>query len=302
MTTAVIKLSNNLSFNSNSREQPNKFQFFTHQRVENIMKAALIELAFAFVLTALTSCFVATGTGVIILGAVAVTSLSMNILIRGSIEWTMDVAKKEPGNKIINIFTSILKNFLAYDFAVLTLLTGNTLIHEFGHYVSFRTLFTLKHPPVITVTPISGASTDCMITGLSSVGESLGMKNARLFTSAAGTLSSLIAAIIGILAAHLVKKKYPEASRYLNAMAIISVAHHSFYALSALWSTLASNPGHDFAYLANGGISPIICALTIIAIPLIVKGGLLLVDMVKGYGAFSVSKSNQQAVITYIKN
>lgn len=155
-----------------------------------------------------------------------------------------------------------------------------TLIHETGHYLAVKALYE-KGNPTMSVVPFGDGVTKYKISPLSGLGKCIGASGADNIVAGAGAGVVVLLSAIAIGVAHKYKKKNVYLSRSLLVGAITAIAHHVFYALSALGEVITKKTGHDFIRLWAGGVHPIISVIAIIAIPLIVKGSMMLYDYCK---------------------
>jgi len=245
--------------------------------IENIAKKALKEFAVMFLISAVTLYLTAAPIGVLVLLADIVTVVAINALIRYVLEKykNHEIIKRNP----------VVKYLAPAVYCMFDMKTRDVVVHESGHALSARWLYQLKSPPNIEVFPsdpvikmpfkrqVGGGVTRVVIKGYTIAGKFFGPVKSQIIFAAAGAASSIFCAVFHIILAHRVRKTNPELSRYLNMTAITSIANHTLYALSAIGNT-TKNYGHDFIRLAMLGVNPLICAIVIVAIPVIVKLGL----------------------------
>lgn len=169
--------------------------------------------------------------------------------------------------------------FCPATFALIDYQARGIVTHEAGHTLAALALY--RNPrPTLTVTPYQGGLTSYFPQHLSTLGQKVGEKAANLIVTGAGAGISLIFSTIALAFSRKYRESHPEASRYLLATAITNIAAHIFYALSAFW-TSKKDLAHDFISLWAGGIHPIVSIIAMVAIPLIVRGGMLLYDQLK---------------------
>lgn len=152
--------------------------------------------------------------------------------------------------------------------AFIDLRTFGVLRHEFGHYAAVRLLLDNVNPSIVINSDGSGG-TIWKGMHLSSLGEALGKTNCKILIAVAGPLLAIASSSLLIISAACIAKKNPELSCHLVAMAVMGIAHHVFYALTALLQEKLS-PGHDFFPIWQlGNIHPIVAAVAMVAIPLL---------------------------------
>lgn len=229
----------------------------------NNFKSNLTELSVSLAYTAMTLPFVVTGVGQISLLVGVVSCVAFNALLR---EMTSD-APYEPETKLLRYLRAL--TFSRVDSA-----TRDVLTHEMGHDIAAKTLFRHANPS-ITVFPFEGGVTHWSPgRGLTELGAYFGKKNSRLIVAGAGAGAALLFSMGHMIAAHKVSETNPEASAYLLVSALMSIANHVIYALTALVDIGPS--GHDFIQLAQGGIHPLAAAGFLIAVPLLLQMSLYL--------------------------
>ncbi|MCD4783020.1 MAG: hypothetical protein K8T10_04220 [Candidatus Eremiobacteraeota bacterium] len=97
--------------------------------------------------------------------------------------------------------------------------------------------------------------------GLNERGQAIGKNGVQAIVSAAGCIAEEIPTLIGFAAGFKMRKKFPVAGYTLMAMAGLHHFATSMYPISALWTTTANKPGHDWARFAEStGIHPLLTA------------------------------------------
>ncbi len=158
-----------------------------------------------------------------------------------------------------------------WSFTFITGMNTSTLIHETGHALAAKAVYQNAHPS-IEVFPFFGGITRFHGDKLSRFGQKLGENKSIGLVTAAGPLLSLSVSLSALTTSLLIKKKYPNASRYLLATSISDFFFHGAYALSAL-RTPRTELAHDFVRLATLGIHPIAATAAIAAAPILVTLG-----------------------------
>lgn len=239
--------------------------------VTDIAKISLLELATGIVIAAVVSPFmmpagvvsVLITTVNVVLANVAlrvVQAFNRFLLERGSQQGSIFKCQKK--------FDTLSNDYAAWSFASLDR-NRDTLTHEWGHYTAFKTLY--QGDASIQVNPFQGGSTSFTIKGLNPLGNLLGERVSMGVLAAAGPLFSMITSLGLIAMGHFQEKESPKLAPYMKAMAAQSLIEHILYALSAYWD---HSPGHDFALLAQLGVPPIVAAITLVALPILLKAGL----------------------------
>lgn len=250
----------------------------SREMINEIAFAALKELAAGMLMASIASIFLATPASASVFFISAIAIVILNVAIRSvSVYLAHRIAKMPPEkNKTVLKTIIIFCEYLApLNFSILANSTTDTLIHEGGHALAASALY--QNPkPKIEILPFKGGVTSWYMTPLSKLGEFFGAKNSRLIVSAAGPAAGILASTVELGIAHSCRKKHPRLSRYLNVMAIVNIAQHVLYAASAF--AVKNAPGHDFVFLWLGGIHPVASIVTMVALPLIVKGSLFLYD------------------------
>lgn len=226
----------------------------------------LKELVVSLALAGATIPFVATGIGQIALLATAITTAGFNALVR-TCELDIDSNSNLPKTAKTG-----MRYARAATFSILDGTTRDVLTHEMGHALAAKALFIGANPKV-TIFPLTGGVTHwAPWKGLTSLGQYFGASQSRLIVSAAGAGFALLFSLGFLIAAHGTTTSNPETSTYLFTSAIMSIAGHFTYAISALAGSGSS--GHDFIALAKGGIHPLVAAAFIVAVPLALQLGL----------------------------
>ena len=227
-----------------------------------IAKATLKELAVALAFAGVASFFVATTVQAGILFTTAITVVAINILIRTCGAFFHAQSWRIPAT---------ICNYLApYTFSTIDQRTRDVLIHEAGHALAAKALF-VDAAPRITISAVGTGSTSFVAADLTHLGKYFGKRDSELIVAAAGPALAVITSSAHLAVAHLIRKKYPTLSRYLQVTAIVSVWEHVKYAFSAL-SVHRYFGSHDFVALKLGGIHPITAIIGMVALPLLVQG------------------------------
>lgn len=273
---------------------------FKSNLIKEIVKKTLIELAVALAFTAAACFFVATPIGMATLLLCSIAAIAINIILRSVNAYCINRLyllkyDNSPAALEKKARFQMISNFLQYlvPTSFSTLVDANTrelIVHEGGHALAAQIL--VKNPnPRITINPLQGGQTTYRIGALSKVGEFFGRENSKLLIAAGGPALAVGAATVAFGTSYALRKSNPELSRYLRVIAIDSIVQHAFYAVSALW-TSAARTSHDFVRLMAGGIHPIAAAVSIIALPLIVRIGFFIYDKVKEKAAAKAAQRN----------
>lgn len=267
---------------------------YTHHAIEPSIGASLVhdvaistfkEMMISATMTAITCYFVAS-TAIPLLLTTAINMVAINCLIRGLTAYQQYKLyqleqQNDPNN---NAEIAFLKKNIRLGqwicpmhFACLDQTTSAILLHEVGHAMVARGIYQNANPR-IEIFPLNGGITRYQAGPLTKLGKFVGEENSDLLVTAAGPAFGIIGATIQIALSHLTKKDYPEASKYLLVAGISSIAQHIIYALSALWAR-RKDPGHDFLQLWKvGNIHPIVSIISMVALPILVKGILVATD------------------------
>jgi hypothetical protein len=237
---------------------PNKSEL-----IRTIALDTLAELAISLTIWAPVSFFAATPISAAALLALSLVQVAVSAIFR----------YLEATGKTANFPSWFPKatEFNSGAFAFVAAKRGQTLIHEGGHALAAKALFQNANPRV-TVYPLSPSamgSTEYFSGSLTSFGKRLGKEKSLALVAAAGPIVSLSLSSILFTTGLAIKQSYPKISAYLTAAALQDFATHFFYALSAYWATHST---HDFVRLAGIGISPLMVAVTMAAVPLLIYG------------------------------
>jgi len=284
----ILSCLHTIKSKQSSLNKPISDRDMKRQLIKQVALRSLAELAVSCVLFGVTAAFVATPVGILTLAAGAATIFVINTVVRSALaKLTYDVYKLEQDQtkdtqdkaKDIKKVMKYLNYITPTNFALLSVGTSDTLIHEGGHALASKLLFRDSHPRV-EINPFKGGVTYHSTAQLSKLGEFFGYSNSRLIVSGAGSALSVFGSCLNLIAAHKLRKKNPEISRYLTAMAVMNITQNCFYALSALWEANPSG-GHDFVRLALGGVHPVAAVVSMVALPLLFKGSLIAYDLIK---------------------
>lgn len=262
-----------------------------HELVTAVAYATLKEFVVSMAFTAISLFFVASAAS----GALLITGAFLIVIFNAAVRGIAAKAKYEafllkdlPAGDSVRLdaekfaarMETAVDHICPITFATIDSNTRDLVTHEAGHALATYAVY--KNPmPSITIQatqPFSAGGVTRFYPGqLTGFGEKIGRTNASSLVAAAGPAMSLTFSCVNLVVAHKIKDSHPRLSLYFLAAAITSIAQHVLYALSALWMT-GGDLGHDFIRLWAGGVHPIISAITLIAIPLLVKGALLLYD------------------------
>jgi len=253
--------------------------------IKEVAIKTLKELGVCLACAGVTLLFVSSisvGQGLLV---AAVSIVAFNMIVRlvqaACIYGSHQFRKEENGEnkaKILDAISRALNFICPLNFSQFYEGTASTLVHEVGHATAASLLFKNSHPR-IQVFPFQGGVTKYMPQELSTIGKHVGLKNAFLITAAAGAGFTVLSSIAMIASAHFLKKNHPETARYLHMCAAFAIFNECLYALSSFFM---SSPGHDFAALRMiGGINPLTCVATMIAVPLLVKTALFAIDFIR---------------------
>ena len=228
--------------------------------ISDAVKFGALYLLYATV----TACYVSTLSDVLKLEASAVGATALTVISGVGERW----AEREGMEEFKNLCR--LESVLV--FSLMDLITRDLLTHELGHAIAAQQCF-FEASPRITITPFVGGITRYTKSGLTGLGKMLGKERVSLLIAAAGPMASFATSLSMIALAHFKKKENPELSEKLEAAAIVSITSHILYAFSALQGR--KDNGHDFARLAQGGYHPLALIVSMAAIPILMKKGLI---------------------------
>lgn len=187
-----------------------------------------------------------------------------NVLFRTAIQNILGEEKDKKAKKDVLYIHKICSDFiLAYNLSEpFTYL--KSLAHEYGHYFAVK-LFEKPQTPIITIVAGGG---NCEWTG------------SELFRAkcvAAGPAAQIVFATAFIAAGHF-QKPLSYSSMLLNLVGVNAILSGLNYANSSF--TQLTNHSHDFVYLwKKVGIHPYVAMVSMVALPLLVKSGLVLSDL-----------------------
>lgn len=231
--------------------------------INKIAWEVFFECLATFAVAAIACAFAATPAALgFILGA-AVIQVILNIALR---TLGTSIENREDG------ISNMLSWGTAFNFSWGTGIYKQTIIHELGHALGALAMYRNARPK-ITLLPFFGGNTHFFPQHLSTWGRKLGAERALAVVTAAGPGLTLLASSLELSAGILNFDKHPKLSRYLIVMAAFDFFWHANYAISALTAP-PHILSHDFVRLRLYGFNPVAAAIGIIAIPLLIAGGL----------------------------
>jgi hypothetical protein len=96
------------------------------------------------------------------------------------------------------------------------------------------------------------------------------MENSHSIFNAAGATGSVAASMFGLFAAHVMKRKLPEAARAIRLTALYTILMSALYAISPETSD-CKNPSNDFCKLEDAGVNPWISFFLILTSPIVLQ-------------------------------
>lgn len=245
---------------------------------KKVALASLKELAISLSFTAVACIFVPTPPTMIALIVTAVAVVVFNTLIRTAAAYCT-YKSHQTNQPIYKAAAKVLQFLCPLSFGVLDVTTRQVLVHEAGHAIAASIVYNNPRPS-IEIKPFEGGVTRYYPKELSAAGTAMGANASRMVVAAAGPFFGIALATADLVLAHKVRKSHPMLRKYLIISAVMNIGQHVFYALSSFWTT-TNTSGHDFLKLASGGFHPAAAVATMIAIPLIIKGSLLLASYIK---------------------
>lgn len=152
----------------------------------------------------------------------------------------------------------------------------NNLVHEYGHYAAIRYAdnFDNSSLPIVNLHATFGGNVTYTTTPARRANDTL--------ITAAGPIAQITFAAAAIAVAHFNSQR-SFSKTFLNGAAFLSILNSLNYAYSAF--ELAEKSSHDFAVLwKKADIHPFIAMICIVALPLLVKVGLILNDYYLKHG------------------
>lgn len=240
------------------------------QAVIFVAKRALIDLAISLTFLAATAYFVTPG-GVMTLLTVAITTVAINSLLRGTVEYARyHVYKSEfEGSEPSFCLESLVdcSQYLpGFAMGVYYTMTTDIVIHEGGHALAAIALYENPHPK-IEITPLSGGETSTRSSRLNQWGAYFGAKRSDMIVTAAGAGLSTLSVVCNIGIGFKLWRSNPEASSYFFWMAALTVVQNTGYALSAF--CFSKDTGHDFISLWAKGVNPFVSASITLGVPVL---------------------------------
>lgn len=233
-------------------------------RIVKIAIASLKELALSLALATITLPFVASAAHASLLLASAIAVVALNTLVRAAASYFKSPFK-ECGFQKANVLFKYLPPLVL---SCLDNTTRDLVVHEGGHALA-ATLLYKKASPQVEISPFKSGITWYVKYPMSRIGELIGKRFSGMIVSAAGPMACIFTSTALLAISHRIEKIHPQISRYLEVSAIVSIASHVLYALSALLRSFHSK-SHDFVALHAAGIHPLASCAIMLACPLIV--------------------------------
>ena len=238
--------------------------FWQSPEINRIAMRALTELGIALALTLICFPFIPKGM-ITVMIAISIGSWAVNTITH---IFAHLLRMGRPEHLLVKAFCS--SNFYRASGS-----NAMILIHESGHASAAKILF--GGSPSIRILPFVGGWTSHPTKALTSLGQKLGYRRSMFLISLAGPALALLASSITLIAGMLLRDSCPNASTYLIGVGLYEFLNHAEYAYSAL-STTPDHLGHDFVRLKTFGINPIAATISIIAIPILILTGFLLLN------------------------
>lgn len=235
------------------------------QIIQKIAWEVFFECLATFAVAAVACVFTATPAAIGFIVGAAMIQVILNLALRSLGTF---IENREEG------LSAMLSWGAAFNFSWGTGIYKQTIIHELGHALGALAVYRNARPK-ITLLPFFGGNTRFFPQHLSAWGRKLGPEKALAVVTAAGPGLTLIASSLELSAGILNYEKHPKLSRYLMIMAAFDFFWHANYALSALNAPM-NILSHDFVRLRLYGLNPVVAAIGIIAIPILIAGGLCL--------------------------
>ena len=229
-------------------------------RIQQIAVPCLVELGVSLAIGLVTLSFTTTVYAApMVFGAIALQTIA-NAALRYCRASFAIAGKDTWGDFICNYLCMM-------NFGYLTAVHLQTCLHECGHALAAQLLFQNARPQ-ITVQPFAGGSTSFSTRNLTSWGQKIGKTGALCFATAMGPGTALAVSAAVVMTGYVAKSKFPELGQYLVGVGRGDFWGGAWYAFSALDPEVNTH-AHDFHYLSDHGIPPLVAAIGILAIPLV---------------------------------
>ncbi|HSX10246.1 MAG TPA: hypothetical protein VLF94_00810 [Chlamydiales bacterium] len=167
---------------------------------------------------------------------------------------------------------SVCEWWTGENFALLTGVNAQMLVHETGHSLAAYALYKTPRPRV-EIMPFEGGYTTYYKTPVGFLGKKIGPVATTMLVVASGPAFTLLVSSL-ILAVGLVNmEKHPRLAKYLISWGVLDFVNHAHYAYSTL-SSDPSNLAHDFVHLSIFGLNPTVAAISLLAIPIVITAGI----------------------------
>lgn len=237
------------------------------QLVKKVALACLAELAVSIALGALVCCFVATPAGVSLILTTLAIQFAANAVLR-SLSAAAYYKARHSKDPLLFGTAAGLRALPSLGFAALTGYNAQSLIHETGHALAAKAVYSPANPR-IEIFPYQGAVTHFTAKKLTPLGKFLGVSKSALFVSAFGPGLSLLVSSICMGLGMAWRKKYPGLAMHLTAYGVFDFVSHGAYAASTYWSN-PKDLSHDFVHLAHLGVHPMRAIAGMAAVPLLI--------------------------------
>ncbi len=237
------------------------------QLVKKVALACLAELAVSIALGAAVCCFVATPAGVSLMLSALAIQFAVHAVLRtiSAAAYYKAHQRKDP---LLFGTAAATRALPSLGFASLTGYNAQSLIHESGHALAAKAVYSPANPR-IEIFPYQGAVTHFSAKKLTPLGKFLGISKSALFVSAFGPGLSLLVSSIWLSLGMAWRKKHPALAMHLTAYGVFDFISHGAYAASTYWSC-PKDLSHDFVHLAHLGVHPMRAIAGMAAVPLLI--------------------------------
>lgn len=251
----------------------------SYDAVQEVVKKVAIEclkdLAASLALGAVVALFVPTSLEIATLGCVIGVQFAASLVFHSVGAVASYQAKQGgPHRTKLECVASVCEWLSGANFAILTGINTQLLLHEMGHSLAALALYQNVLPQmIIHPFPFMGGLTLIHKTTLNAFGKTIGRAAATILYVGSGPGLTLLISAALLTAGVAMRETFPKLSKYFIAWGICDFVNHADYAISALW-TDRTTLMHDFFHLSTFGLHPIDAAVGVLAIPILIIAGM----------------------------
>lgn len=227
--------------------------------IRQVALETLTELAFSLAFAAITCSFVASSAALGIVVAGTIIQCVVNLFFRSMAARSLLRGDTE------SFFVRSQDAINSSHFALLSGFNVQTVVHEAGHALAAKMVYSPVRTQII-VQPFQGGYTQLRSGGLSAFGKRIGPLAARCFVVAAGPGFTVLISSVAYVAGCVLRDSSPKLAKYLMAYGASDILFTAWYAYTGM-NASPDDLAHDFVYLSQVGLSPLVAAIGLAALP-----------------------------------